>query len=282
MGNKIALRHLERPDAEFPIIRVFGAIGWIAAGLFVGLAFPWLFRESIEPTRIPFLIGAAADAVMVVYALTLPSTPPEEQDRGSVDVARGRASMASTLLANRRLLGFLPFAFFACLPSMAYNNFANPFLNLEGYPAAAALMTAGQMSEIAVLAVMPWLIRLLGLRRLFALGLFAWSLRYAGLSLGAWSDAAWPVYASILLHGPCFAFVYVAGPMYVDRLVSSADRGLAQGLYAVAATGFGHLAGAVIVGRCQEFLLTPEGISPPPYDWPTFWLLPAIICLLTA
>ena len=69
--------------------------------------------------------------------------------------------------------------------------------------------------------------------------------------------------------------------MYVDRLADRAHRGAAQGLNALATTGLGHLLGAVTVGFAQQTFLTPDGVSPPPYNWPAFWLVPAAVSAVT-
>lgn len=280
LSNKIGLKHLANPDAEFPLVRVFGTLGWITAGVLVGFVWPTLTGETIESVRTPFAIGATADLLVALYALTLPNTPPEREQRSSVSFVQAFWG-GLQLIGTRGIAVFLVVAFLACLPSMAYNNFANPFLNLSGYQNAAALMTVGQLSEIAVLWVMPLLIIRLGLRGLFVLGLLAWTMRYGMLALGGAMTLSAPVYAAILLHGPCFAFIYVGGPMFIDHLVKPQDRGFAQGLYAVAATGLGHLAGAGLVGWSQERYLTPSGVETPPYDWTSFWLLPFYVSLFT-
>ncbi len=276
--NAIALAHLGRAEVEFPVLRLYGAIGWIAAGVFVGFVWPWLLGGSIESTRTPFLVGAAANLVMSLYALTLPRTAPVPlQAAGPRPVWR----KALTLLTDTRLRCFLLASFFACVPSMAYNNFCNPFLNQQGFPLPAAIMTLGQASEIAVLAAMPMLVRRITLPSLFVLGMVSWLLRYLLLATGAGLEVAWPVYAAILLHGPCFAFIYVVGPMLADRLTSGHDRGAVQGLYSVASGGLGHVVGAVAVGAAQASLLTPAGVSPPPNDWTSFWAVSATVSALS-
>ncbi|TWT92866.1 putative nucleoside transporter YegT [Botrimarina colliarenosi] len=277
--NKVALRHLAKADVEFPLVRLFGAFGWISAGIFVGLVWPWTTGESIEATRTPLWIGAVADVLVAIYAMTLPATPAERQGPILLQSVIGECR---ELLANRRLVAFLAISLFACVPSMAYNNYGNAFLNREGYPNPAALMTFGQVSEMMVLLVMPLLIHRLGLKGVLVAGMVAWTLRYVCLAAGASYGTSLAVYAAVLLHGPCFAFIYVAGPMYTDRLVGPQSRGAAQGLYALAAIGLGHLLGALTVGKCQELFLTPEGVSQPPYDWTTFWLVPAAISFATA
>jgi MFS family permease len=165
------------------------------------------------------------------------------------------------------------------MSSTAYNNLGNPFLNHEGYPRPAALMTLGQLSELLCLWATPWLIARFGLRILFVSGIIAWGLRYAMLAAGSYFASAPPVYAAILIHGPCYVFVYVIGVMYVDRLAGGAHRGAAQGLYALASAGLGHLTGALAVGLAQAAFLTPKGVSPPPYHWTAFWIVPALFSL---
>ena len=171
---------------------------------------------------------------------------------------------------------------FACLPSMAYNNYGNVYLNEQHFWHPAALMTVGQVSETLMLAASPWLIPRFGLNKLFATGLIAWCVRYLLLAFASYTNTTSPVYGAIAIHGLCYVFVYIVGVIYVDRLVSHAHRGLAQGVYTIVYAGFANLFGALCVGYSQSTFLTPEGVSPPPYNWTIFWLLPAAQCALTA
>jgi nucleoside transporter len=279
LTNKIALRHLANSDTEYPLIRISSTVGWISAGLLVGLAWPWATGESIEPTRTPLILGAFGSVAMALYSWTLPHTPPG----GRPDHLASRAFRDSAeLLGNRPLIMFLGVAILACIPSMAYNNFGNPFLNERGFSRPAALMTLGQLSDVFFLWATPWLIARVGLRTLFATGIVAWGIRYGLLALGSMYEIAAPVYAAIVIHGACYVFVYVVGVMYVDKLVSDTHRGAAQGMFALAAGGLGNLFGALAVGLSQETFLTPEGVSPPPYHWPQFWIVPAMISIAAA
>lgn len=279
LTNKIGLRHLANVDVEYPWVRIFGTVGWIGAGLFLGFVWPLVTGQLIEATRIPLFLGACGSSMMALYCLTLPHTPPERR----ASVARlGIVRDSGELLRNGPLVTFLAVSMLACISTTAYNNCGNPFLNHEGYPRPAALMTLGQLSELLCLWAAPWLIARYGLRVLFVVGVIGWGIRYALLATGSYLGAAPPVYAAILLHGPCYVFVYVIGVMYVDRLAGSAHRGAAQGLYALASAGLGHLIGALTVGLAQAALLTPEGVSPPPYHWTAFWIVPAAFSLTAA
>ena len=65
------------PIDEYPAVRLFGTIGWITAGLFVGLMWPAMLGASIETVAVPLIIGAIGNVVMALYAVTLPHTPAE-------------------------------------------------------------------------------------------------------------------------------------------------------------------------------------------------------------
>lgn len=275
LTNKIGLKQLANPDVEYPIVRIFGTLGWIGAGLFVGFLWPFYTAESIEATKTPLMIGAVGNVLMAIYALTLPHTPPEERGR----IGNTSTPARSSLLRNRPLVIFLLVALLASIPSNAYNNYANLFLNREGYSRPAALMTLGQVSDIIFLWLSPRLIKRFGLRTIFACGIIAWFARYILLAAGSYFDLTWPVLAAIVIHGMCYVFVYVVAVLYVDHLVDPTHRGAAQGMLALASTGLGHLMGALTIGFSQELFLTPKGVVPPPYNWAAFWLVLAGISL---
>ena len=276
LTNTIGLRHLRNVDGEFPIVRAWGTVGWVGTGLLVGWAWPAFFGESIEATRIPLMLGAIFEFVMAAYSLTLPHTPPMERAGES-----NEAQQRSVLWRNGAFVLFLGVSVLACIPSQAY-NLLNLFLNQQGYEHAAAKMTLAQVSEVVCMVTMPWLLLRLGVRGLFLIGTLCWALRFLLLAAGSQWQAAWPVYTAIVIHGPCYVFVYVAGQIYIDRLVVPSRRGVAQGLHAIATTGFGHLFGAIAVVQTELLFLTPPGAEPPTYRWTEFWIVPAIISLAAA
>ena len=69
LTNTVAMRNMNDPEKEFPIIRVFGTIGWIAAGLALSFI---EFDKSIEM----FNMAAGAAVMLGVFSFTLPNTPP--------------------------------------------------------------------------------------------------------------------------------------------------------------------------------------------------------------
>lgn len=275
LTNSLALRHLPRSLEQFPAVRAWGTVGWVIAGLFIGFAWPAAFGRSIEATTLPMLLAIAAHGVMALYCLTLPLTPPETTGRLSWQALLQGGSL--TLLRQPRVVMFLMISMLACIPVQFYYSFLNAYMNTMGIHGAAGIMSLGQVCEIACLISMPWMLSRLGIKHTFMLGLLAWVVRYALMAVGAITGSLVALVVAILLHGFCYVFVYVSGQLYLDYLAGPRSRSAAQGLSVLATSGLGHLTGAILAGAAQAHYLTPPGVSPPPFDWLTFWLIPLVM-----
>ncbi|MGH9308594.1 MAG: MFS transporter, partial [Vicinamibacterales bacterium] len=69
LTNSLSFHQMQDPGKEFPRVRVFGTIGWIAAGFVISFM-------NAEAVALQFRLAAIASAVMGLYSLTLPHTPP--------------------------------------------------------------------------------------------------------------------------------------------------------------------------------------------------------------
>src|SRR5437762_9782812 len=76
LANSLAFHHIESQEQQFPLIRVFGTIGWIVAGLFISLLLGPLTGLIPEQTAMPIYTTATASVLLGVYSYTLPHTPP--------------------------------------------------------------------------------------------------------------------------------------------------------------------------------------------------------------
>jgi nucleoside transporter len=273
LTNSLALRHSRTDGRAFPIARAIGTIGWIAALLLVGSLVPALIgRESIEQTTIPMWLGLASHVGMAGYCLTLPHTPP------LVAMVKWRSMIGSwtTLLRDEPRLGrFLLVALVATIGPQFYNAFLNVFVNQIGVSHAASWMSVGQCTEVMVILLLPGLIAAVGPKRICFFGLIIWCVRYV-LLLFAGSEGFEFVLTmvAIALHGFCYACFYLTGYMYVDKIAPRKSGAVAQGMFAMATSGVGHMIGSLLAGWNQAQHLTPSGVDPAPYDWPSFWLLP--------
>ncbi|NBW94172.1 MAG: MFS transporter, partial [Bacteroidetes bacterium] len=70
LTNTLAFHNITDQEKQFPLIRVFGTLGWIAAGVLVSLGL------KAETSAVPFYVAGGASIVMGLFSYTLPHTPP--------------------------------------------------------------------------------------------------------------------------------------------------------------------------------------------------------------
>jgi nucleoside transporter len=272
LTNSITMQAVGDVARDFPMIRLFGAVGWIAINNVVGYM-QW------EATAMPFVVGATASAVMCVYSLAaLPHTPPRA--RGQKVTARQILGLdfISTMMTNRPYLVFAIASFLACIPLTFYYSFTNPYLNEMQVENAAGKMTLGQISETALLAAMPFVLRLITVRQVLLLGLFSWAARYFLLAVGDAGSGMWMFYLAIILHGICYDFFFVAGYMYTDQVAPAHLRSTAQGFITFVTYGLGMLVGSYLSGGALDYFSTFSATGEVIFrNWYGFWISSATL-----
>jgi len=275
LANSLAFHHISDQERHFPLIRVFGTIGWIVAGLFVSLVLrSFVTAGSLpEQTPLPLYTAAATSVVLGLYSFSLPHTPPP---------ARGvRVSLRSIVgLDALRALGSTPFYVFLgaslliSIPLAAYYNFTQLFLESTGFENIAATQTLGQMSEVVFMLLMPLFFIRLGVKWMLVAGMGAWALRYVFFALAAPGEIFWMIIVGILLHGICYDFFFVTGQIYVDKKSTPAIRGQAQGMLVLVTYGLGMLIGAQTAGNLFNTFLG-DATALTLGQWRQFWFVPA-------
>jgi nucleoside transporter len=271
--NSLAFHHIDDQEQQFPLIRVFGTIGWIVAGLFISFVLGALVAAVPERTALPLYTTAVASVLLGLYSFTLPHTPPPAAgQRVSLRSIVGLDALGQ--LGGRPFYVFLAASLLLCIPLAAYYNFTQIFLGDAGVTNIAATQTLGQMSEVVFMLLMPFFFIRLGVKKMLMVGMAAWVLRYLLFAMAAPSAVFWLIAGGILLHGICYDFFFVTGQIYVDKKSSPAVRGQAQGFLVLVTYGVGMLIGAQVAGNVYNRFLggAPTlGLD----QWSQFWLLPA-------
>jgi nucleoside transporter len=265
LTNTIAMRNMNNPETQFPGIRVLGTIGWIAAGITLS----WL-GWSTQVNMFYLVVGAAA--LLAVFSLLLPHTPPTATGKVSVREVVGLDALV--LLKDRGYLVFIICSMLICIPLAFYYQIAARMVEMLAFDtvggfteiaqrlklgdAIGLVMSFGQMSEIIFMLIMPFFFVRLGVKWMLAVGMLAWVSRYLLFSLGAPEEVRWMVLLGILLHGICYDFFFVTGQIYTDQKSPRHLRGQAQGLLVLFTLGLGMLIGAQIAGQIVEPKYTPS------------------------
>jgi nucleoside transporter len=248
LGNSITFTHL--PQDLFPKARVWGTIGWIVAGLGVGIA-GWSASLNI------FWVGAISSLLLGVYVFTLPKTPPPAKDK-PLDVGSLLMLDALKLLKEPAFLVFAICSFLICIPLAYYYAQTSPFLGAAGFTQSASAMTLGQMSEIIFMLLIPFFFRKLGVKMMLMIGMACWVARYALFAMGAPDQVMWMLLLGVALHGICYDFFFVTGFIYTDKKAPAEIRGQAQSLLVFLTQGLGMFFGfRLAFGGSFPFIGTP-------------------------
>ena len=280
LANSLAFHNITDQEKQFPRIRVFGTLGWIAAGLFISFVLSRVVGGLAEETPLPIYSAAIVSIVLGLYSFSLPHTPPR---------AAGQPASVGTILGVDafRQLGSTPFYVFVlsslliCIPLAAYYNFTQLFLGAAQVENIAATQTLGQMSETLFMIAMPFFFARLGVKWMLVVGMAAWTVRYALFALAAPDAVFWMIALGILLHGICYDFFFVTGQIYVDKKSTPEIRGQAQGFLVFVTYGVGMLIGAQVAGNVYNRFLAGQSTLTLE-QWHDFWWIPAVFAAAVA
>lgn len=270
LTNALAFHHVSSQEKEFPLIRVFGTLGWIVAGILVSAVL------HADETVLPLQIAGMAGIVMGLYSFSLPHTPPPAKGE-TITVRQILGLDALAQLKSRSFIVFIVSSLLISIPLAAYYAYAPVFVSAAGVVDPAFKMSFGQMSEVLFMLAMPLLFVRLGVKWMLIIGMGAWALRYALFAAAAVNGVMWMIMLGILLHGICYDFFFVSGHIYVDKKATPAIRGQAQGLIIFVTYGVGMFIGAqvsgwvfnAVVGESAKVL----GL------WQQFWIIPAVFAV---
>jgi nucleoside transporter len=305
LTNAMAFHHLRNSEREFPIVRVFGTLGFILPAWWIELvALRGLAGEELNQGRgMAFVIAGACGVLMGLYCLMLPHTPPQpgkERDFAPGAVVRSFFTEWNlfVLLVVTLLVGVAHQFFFV------WNSpFLKDILRSGDWTGAAEqrIASIGQICELGVLALLGLAIVRFGFKRVMLFGIVAYTARCVifAVVFGFGLPFAGKLALAMLgqaLHGFCFGCFLAVAFMYIDRVIRKDLRGSMQTLYGTSVLGLGFFLGGYVGGQVGEVFTTSAGETPARQllgvtsqagliefaagqvrDWPGIWLTCAVI-----
>ncbi|MCH2161808.1 MAG: MFS transporter [Phycisphaerales bacterium] len=214
-------------------------------------------QESVQDRdrSFAFVVSSILGVIMGFYCLSLPRTPPTKNEKDKLAWAEALREVSVQPLITLFLIAVpvsmihqFYFVFTSdfvgdiqnAANSQGANNFANAVNQVLGV-GGGGLMTIGQMSEIIVLGLMPFLTKIFNRKTLLMIGIVAYAARMA---IFAFAPTLVPVLFGVALHGLCFGcFIFVAY-MVVDEHTSKDVRATAQNLFNLVIIGIGIIVGS--------------------------------------
>jgi len=271
---------------EYPPIRVWGTIGFIAALWIVSLA-------NFETSAMQFYVASAASLFLGIYAFTLPKCEPlGGTSKKSFINALGLNAFA--LFKNARMAIFFIFAMLLGASLQLTNAYGDTFLHdfakldvykdLLAVKFPAIIMSISQISETLFILTIPFFLRKFGIKKVMLMSMFAWVLRFGLFAYGDPAGGLWMIILSCIIYGMAFDFFNISGSLYVESQSEPGIRASAQGLFMMMTNGFGAFLGSRISGIViDKFYKIPDAAQDAiQYDWKGIWLAFAAYSLLVA
>ena len=274
--NSVSFNQMKDPAKEFSLIRVFGTIGWIVAGLVISYL-SWDSLEAIAAGALAntFLMVSGASFILGLFSFTLPKTPPSNTGAEALSIGDVLGFDALKLLKDRNFLMFFIASILICIPLAFYYQQANPFLVELGMENPTGKMTLGQISEVLFMLLLPVFFKKFGFKKTILVGMLAWAVRYTLFAYGNTGELTFMLIMGIALHGICYDFFFVSGQIYTDFKAGEKIKSAAQGLITLATYGVGMLVGFWVAGKISDTYLLDNGS----HNWEMIWILPAAFAI---
>jgi NHS family xanthosine MFS transporter len=282
LGNTVSYKVLEQKGLDvitnFPPIRVWGTIGFIAAMWMVDIA-GWT-KSSMQ-----LYISAASAAFLGLYAFTLPACPPTPATNEKRSMVSALGLDAFVLLKRGQTAVFFIFAMLLGAALQITNAFGGAFLDdfKTNFPGTFGvlhpnlLLSISQISETLFILTIPFFLRRFGIKTVMLISMVAWVFRFGLFAIGDPGAGLWMLVLSMIIYGMAFDFFNISGSLYVDRESDSTIRASAQGLFMIMTNGLGAFIGGTVSGWVVDYF-TADGVK----DWRSIWFAFAAYALVLA
>jgi len=276
----LSFHHLVNQEKDFPVVRVFGTIGWVVAGVLIGKIL------KADASALPLYIGGGASILLGLYSFTLPKTPPPLAGKKTswqqilgLDALKALKHRSFIVFLVSAMLIFIAFGTYFPYAPVYFSNLHST-LSLDNFANPSFEMSFGQFSEIFFMLLIPFLFHRLGVKWMLFLGMLAWLARFTLFAAAAETGTFWMIMLGIGIHGICYDFFFVTGQIYIDKQTSPDLRGQVQGLLVLLTQGVGFLLGTQLSGAFFNGH-SVEGVMSL-IDWKSFWSIFAIATAIFA
>lgn len=275
---------------DFPPIRVFGTVGFIATMWFVNCAtldngsFFFTLSENVNKfqyTYMQFFVSGVLGVLLFLYCMFLPKCKLVAKTSQSLSETLGFD--AFKLFKTKRMALFFVFSCLLGMCLQVTNGYATPFITsfkgVEEYANSFAannatlLISLSQVAEALCILLIPFFLKRYGIKIVMLIAIFAWVGRFGLFGLG---NPAFPgvilFVLSCIVYGVAFDFFNVSGGLFVDQECEPKVRASAQGLFMLMTNGLGATIGTLLAGEViNKYCWTEAGFLIG--DWQSAWFI---------
>ncbi len=249
---------------DFPPIRVWGTVGFIAA--------MWLTNlTGSKATAGQFYIAGATAVLLGLYAFSMPKCPPLRLIDKNAPITEQLGLNAFKLFGNYKMALFFIFSMFLGGALQLTNAYGDVFLTEFAYfpkfadsmvvKRSTIIMSISQISETVFILAIPFFLKRYGIKKVMLISMLAWVLRFGLFAYGDPAGNLWMIILSCIVYGMAFDFFNISGSLFVETNTDSKIRSSAQGLFMMMTNGLGAVLGSNIAGWMIDRFFTTSYAS---------------------
>ena len=272
---------------DFPPIRVFGTVGFIAAMWFVNFMTNG-DGISFQKTYDQFFVSGILGFSMLAYCATLPNCPCKVENGSEQTLSQRLGLDAFKLFKNGNMAIFFIFSMLLGMALQITNSYATPFIeHFASTPEFAetwaaqnpvALYSISQIAETLGILLIPIAMRLFGIKKVMLIAMFAWVVRFGLFGAGNTGSGLWMLILSMIVYGIAFDFFNISGALYTNMRTSEKIQSSAQGLFMLMTNGIGATIGTL----CAQAVVNHFVYNAAEPDWSAAWYTFAAYALVVA
>lgn len=244
---------------DFPPIRVWGTIGFIAAMWITNLT-------GNKATESQFYIAGIGAVLLGLYAFTLPPCKPQRLTKENASLTETLGLESFKLFGNYKMALFFIFSMFLGGALQLTNAYGDVFLDeFKHFPKYASsfvveystiIMSISQISETLFILAIPFFLKRFGIKQVMLISMFAWVLRFGLFAYGDPLGGLWMIILSCVVYGMAFDFFNISGSLFVESNTNAKIRSSAQGMFMMMTNGVGAILGSFTSGWAIERFFT--------------------------
>ena len=281
ISNSVSYSALEGcgkdPVKDFPPIRVFGTIGFIASMLLTN--FLSINGVRMQDSYTQLISSGLLSLLLCAYALSMPECPTKKGEK-SASLAESLGLNAFRLFKDKQFAVFFIFSMLLGASLQITNGYANTFLSSFGEnPAFAntfavknsnALISISQISETLCILLIPFCMNKFGIKKVMLIAMFAWVFRFGFFGLGSPDMPGVLLFVlSCIVYGVAFDFFNISGSLYVNDNAPKDIRSSAQGLFMLMTNGLGATIGTLAAGAVVDACVYNAAVP----SWSKAWYI---------
>ncbi len=276
---------------DFPPIRVFGTVGFIATMWCVDLI-------GAMDTPWQFVISGVLSLLLAAYSLTLPACEIKGDKGEKQSLVDALGLKAFALFKQKKMALFFIFSMMLGMCLQVTNGYANPFLasfaafpefvDTFGVQHSGLLISISQICEALCILAIPFFLKRFGIKNVMFMAMLAWVGRFGFFGAGNPGMPGVLLFVlSCVVYGFAFDFFNISGALYVDKETDESQRSSAQGLFMMMTNGLGATIGTLLAQEIvNHFVYAEEVVAGGPMmiwqGWQAAWYIFAGFALVVA